>query len=357
MSPSKRDFLEVPVEHLSLTTFNPVPLVESMERMAFQARNLARAARIYEAMLRERGCGIILCLAGSLVSAGLKRVIAEMVENRMVDVIVSTGANMVDQDFFEGLGFRHWIGSPDADDGELRRLHIDRIYDTYIDEDELRVCDETVARIADGLEPRPYSSREILREMGRYLAHHGANHDSILEACFHREVPVFCPALSDSSAGFGFVDHQWRAAREGRPAASIDSARDFLELTRIKLMVGETGLLMVGGGVPKNFAQDVVVAAEVLGFEVEMHRYAVQITVADVRDGALSGSTLEEAHSWGKVDQGAEQMVFGEATVLLPLLAGHAYHRHAWEGRPEYRFSRLLDEVPVGEEAEALARA
>ncbi len=357
MSMEKSDFLKAPVEHVSLTAFNPVPLVESMERMAFQARNLARAAKIYEAMLRDRGCAVILCLAGSLVSAGLKRVIVEMVEHGMVDAIVSTGANMVDQDFFEGLGFRHWIGSPDADDEVLRRLHIDRIYDTYIDEDELRVCDEAVARIADALEPRPHSSREILREMGRYLSDHGRDHGSIVEACFHRDIPIFCPALSDSSAGFGFVEHQWRAATSGQPAASIDSAKDFLELTRIKLMAGETGLLMIGGGVPKNFAQDVVVAAEVLGFEVDMHKYAVQITVADVRDGALSGSTLEEAHSWGKVDQGAEQMVFGEATVLFPLLAGFAYHRRAWEDRPSYRFSKLLDEIPVGKESEALTQA
>ncbi len=354
MGATKADFLKVPVEHVSLETFDPTPLIGAFSRMAFQARNLARAAEIYETMLRERRCGIILCLAGSLVSAGLKRVIAEMVEHRMVDAIVSTGANMVDQDFFEGLGFHHWMGDPDADDELLRQLHIDRIYDTYIDEDELRVCDETVARIADGLEPRPHSSREILRAMGAYLAEHGADHGSILEACHRHDVPVFCPALSDSSAGFGFVDHQWRAAREGRPAASIDSAKDFLELTRIKLMVGETGLLMVGGGVPKNFAQDIVVAAEVLGYEVEMHRYAVQITVADVRDGALSGSTLEEAHSWGKVEQGTEQMVFGEATTLFPLLAGYAYHRGAWRERPRYRFSRLLDETPVGSEATAL---
>ncbi len=355
--PRKSDFLKVPVEHVSLETFDPVPLLDAMERMSFQARNLARAARIYETMLRDPECSVILCLAGSLVSAGLRRVIAEMVEHRMVDAIVATGANIVDQDFFEGLGFRHWIGSPDADDELLRRLHIDRIYDTYIDEDELRICDETVARIADSLEPRPYSSREFIREMGRYLTERGADHGSIVEACYQRDVPIFCPAFSDSSAGFGLVEHQWRAAREGRPPVTIDSAKDFLELTRIKLMAGETGLLMVGGGVPKNFAQDVVVAGEVLGFEVAMHRYAVQITVADVRDGALSGSTLAEAHSWGKVDRGAEQMVFGEATVLLPLLAGYAYHRRAWEGRADRRFSRLLDEVPVGEERGALERA
>ncbi len=357
MSPSKHDYLQVPVEHVSLETFNPVPLIDAMEHMAFQARNLARASKIYETMLRDRDCGVILCLAGSLISAGLKRIIVEMVEHNMVDAIVSTGANMVDQDFFEGLGFRHWLGSPAADDETLRQLRIDRIYDTYIDEDELRICDETMARIADGLEPRPHSSREILREMGRHLARHGADHGSIVEACYHRDVPIFCPALSDSSAGFGFVDHQWRAAKEGRATASIDSAKDFLELTRIKLMVGETGLLMIGGGVPKNFTQDIVVAAEVLGFDVDMHKYAVQITVADVRDGALSSSTLEEAHSWGKVEQGTEQMVFGEATTLFPLLAGYAYHQRASQERRGFRFSKLLDEIPVGAEGDALGKS
>src|SRR5690606_5594279 len=123
------------------------PLVNQMADMAFQARNLARATDIYNRMLADENCSVILCLAGSLISAGLKQIIIDMVRNRMVDCIVSTGANMVDQDFFEGLGYRHYKGDATADDAVLRDLAIDRITDTYIDEDELRVCDDTIHQI------------------------------------------------------------------------------------------------------------------------------------------------------------------------------------------------------------------
>jgi len=328
-----RKYLEQVVEHISLDDFNPVKMIDSMGDMAFQARNLSNASKIYETMLRDTTSCNILCLAGSLISAGLKRVIVQMIENNMVDVIVSTGANIVDQDFFEALGFRHYIGSPDVDDNELRELRIDRIYDTFIDEDELRICDDTMAEIVSSLDSRPYASWEIIRQMGVYLEKNDKGIDSVVGSCYRKEVPIFCPAFSDCSAGFGFVRHQWDVLKKGRLPVSIDSARDFLDLTRIKLMTGTTGLLMIGGGVPKNFTQDIVVAAEALGYEVDMHKYAVQITVADVRDGALSGSTIAEANSWGKVDFGAEQMVFGEATVMMPLLVGYAYHKKAYEKR------------------------
>ncbi len=338
----KTDFLQDRIQHISLDCFDPVPLIEAMETMAFQARNTARAARIYETMLRDTDCTVILGLAGSLISAGLKKVLVQMVEQNMVDAIVSTGANIVDQDFFEGLGFHHYIGRSDIDDEELRRLGIDRIYDTFIDEDQLRICDDTIRLIAESLEPRPYSSREFITEMGRHLDNHAVNRESVVLAAYKKEVPVFCPAFSDCSAGFGLAAHQWKAGLEGRPALSIDSVKDFLELTRIKIESPQTGLFMVGGGVPKNFAQDIVVAADILGKEVGMHKYAVQITVADERDGALSGSTLREACSWGKVSTVHEQMVYGEATVFLPLIAGYAHHRNAHVDRQEKRFQRLL---------------
>ncbi|MHC5064010.1 MAG: 1,9-bis(guanidino)-5-aza-nonane synthase [Planctomycetota bacterium] len=339
----KRELLSKKIEHLSLTDFDPRSLVSGMENMAFQARNLAHAAKIYESMLRDPGCSVWLCLAGSLVSAGLKRVIYEMVSNNMVDAIVSTGANIVDQDFFEGLGFHHYSGSQFADDEELRELGIDRIYDTYIDEDELRVCDQTIADIAGALPPRPHSSREFIREMGRHLDEKGGAEGSVVLEAYRKKVPIFCPAFSDCSAGFGLVMHQWGADSTASEKLSIDSAKDFLELTRLKIHCKETGLFMVGGGVPKNFAQDTVVAAEMLGKEVQMHRYAIQITVADERDGALSGSTLKEACSWGKVSMAQEQMVYGEATVMMPLIAGYAFHQRASEGRTEARLADLLE--------------
>ncbi len=158
-------------------------------------------------------------------------------------------------------------------------------------------------------------------------------------------MPIFCPAFSDCSAGFGLVAHQH--GRGDQPKVSIDSAKDFYELTQLKIRNPTTGLLMVGGGVPKNFAQDIVVSAEILGVDAPMHKYAVQITVADTRDGALSGSTLKEASSWGKVDTVFEQMVFSEATIAVPLVCGFAYHQGAWKRRTGKRWAKLLDEVPA----------
>jgi deoxyhypusine synthase len=337
---SKQAILDTTIEHIDITKFDARAILDQYGRTAFQAKNLRRAAGIYDAMLADTGCAVILCLAGSLFSAGLKRVVHTLVEKGMVDAIVSTGAIMVDQDFFEGLGFKHYQGTPHADDTKLCKHGIDRIYDTYIDEDELRVCDMTIKDIADSLEPRPYSSREFLCEMGAYLKKRKLGKDSVVRAAYEKGVPIFVPAFSDSSAGFGLVYHQWE--RKAKPCVTIDSVRDFLELTRCKIASPETGLLMVGGGVPKNFAQDVTVAAEILGKKVHMHKYAVQITVADERDGGLSGSTLREAHSWGKVDIGSEQIVFSEATIAFPLLASYAYHMKRWKKRARRDFNTLL---------------
>ena len=123
---------------------------------------------------------------------------------------------------------------------------------------------------------------------------------------------------------------------------TIDSIREFRELTEIKLRSKQSGLLMIGGGVPKNFIQDTVVCAELLGKKVDMHKYAVQITVADTRDGACSSSTLKEASSWGKVDVSKEQMVFAEATSVLPLIASDAFHRQHWKKRQRRNFQKIF---------------
>jgi deoxyhypusine synthase len=259
---------------------------------------------------------------------------------------------MIDQDFFEALGYKHWIADDlyrqGTEDATLRELMIDRIYDTLIDEEELRLCDETCKVVADSLVPRPYSSREFIREMGAYLEKQGKTPakggvDSIIYAAYQMDVPIFVPAFSDCSAGFGLVAHQHE--RGDKPKVSIDSVKDFYELTQLKIANPTTGLLMIGGGVPKNFAQDIVVSAEILGVDAPMHKYAIQITVADVRDGALSSSTLKEASSWGKVDTTYEQMVFSEATLALPLITGYAFHKKAYTERKQRRWSRLLEPV------------
>jgi deoxyhypusine synthase len=338
MKYNKKELLKQKIKHIDIKKFDSVLLIESFNDMAFQSRNLARACKIYDKMLEDGDCNIILCLAGSLVSAGLKKVIIDLIKFNMVDCIVSTGAVVVDQDFFEGLGFKHYRGFVNADDDQLRKLMIDRIYDTFIDEEDLRACDITTKKIADTMKPGAYSSREFIYRMGEYLDKNGKAESFVHEA-YKKKVPIFCPAFSDSSAGFGLVFHQ--TERKSK-SISIDSVADFRELTEVKIKSKDTGLLMIGGGVPKNFVQDTVVAADILGVDAPMHKYAIQLTVADERDGALSGSTLKEANSWGKVDMGFEQMVFGEATITFPLLASYAYHKGNWKTRKERKLNLIF---------------
>ncbi|MBI5414203.1 deoxyhypusine synthase [Candidatus Peregrinibacteria bacterium] len=336
---TKKELLSTPIEHIDITSLHVTPLVEAYSKMSFSARDLARAAEIYNQMLGEKECSVWLTLAGSTNAAGCMQIYVDMVKNNMVDVIVSTGASIVDMDFFEALGFKHYRGNPFLDDGMLRSLYIDRIYDTLIDEEELQECDHAIAKIADALSPRPYSSREFIAEMGKYLQKNSVKKDSLVQVAYEHNVPIFCPAFSDSSAGFGLVLHQ---EHHKDAHVSIDSVKDFRELSEIKMKSTQSGLLMVGGGVPKNFAQDTVVCAEVLGVEAPVHKYAVQITVADVRDGACSSSTLKEASSWGKVSTVYEQMVYSEATLALPIIVAAAYEKGNWKNRERTNFSKLF---------------
>ena len=339
----KAELLSKEVRHIDIKSFDARPIIDQMDGMSFTSRDLARATKIYNAMLEDKDCSIFLVIAGSTSAGGCMNLYADLIENNMVDGIVATGASIVDMDFFEGLGHKHYQALEIPDDNVLRSLYIDRIYDTYIDEEQLQDCDHTIGEIANGLDPKPYSSRAFIREMGRYLSKHGKKAGSLVKLAFEHDVPIFCPAFTDSSAGFGLVKHQVDAMKAGRPYMTLDSIADFRELTDIKIKAGTTGLLMIGGGVPKNFVQDTVVCAEILGHEdVEMHKYAVQITVADVRDGACSSSTLKEAASWGKVDTTLEQMVYAEAGSVLPLLASDAYHRGHWRNRPKHGWAKLF---------------
>ena len=335
----KKDFLNKPVEHIDITSFDSRNIISSMEKMSFVARETANAANIFNEMIKDKDCTVFLTLAGSTSAAGCMDVYRDMVKYNMVDAIVATGASIIDMDFFEALGFKHYQGSQFQDDTELRKNYIDRIYDTYIDEDELQMCDKTICDIADQLEPKSYTSREFIKEIGKYLKSNSKKKGSLIETAYENNVPIFCPAFTDSSAGFGLVIHQ---EKNPKKHITIDSIREFRDLTEIKIKSKGSGLIMIGGGVPKNFIQDTVICAELLGKDVEMHKYAIQITVADSRDGACSSSTLKEASSWGKVDVTKEQMVFAEATSVLPLIASDAYHRGEWKNRSRKNFSKIF---------------
>ena len=335
----KKDLLSREVEHIDITKFDAREIISSMSKMSFVSRETANAADIYNEMLKDKDCTIFLTLAGSTSAAGCMHVYRDLVKYNMVDAIVATGASIIDMDFFEALGFKHYQGSQFQDDTELRENYIDRIYDTYIDEDQLQMCDRIIGEIADTLEPRSYTSREFIQEIGKYLKTNSKKKGSLIEMAYDNNVPIFCPAFTDSSAGFGLVMHQ---ERNPKNHITIDAIREFRELTEIKIRSEGSGLFMIGGGVPKNFIQDTVICAELLGKNVAMHKYAVQITVADSRDGACSSSTLKEASSWGKVDVTKEQMVFAEATTVLPLIASDAFHKGEWKNRERKNFSKIF---------------
>ena len=339
----KAELLSKQVKHIDITSFDARPIVDAMADMSFTSRDLGRATKIYNDMLADKDCTVCLVIAGSTSAGGCMDLYAELIRNNMVDVVVATGATIVDMDFFEGLGHKHYQALEIPDDDTLRSLYIDRIYDTYIDEEALQNVDHTIFEIAETLEAKPYSSRAFIREMGKYLVEHGKKDNSLVKLAYEHDVPIFCPAFVDSSAGFGLVKHQVDRAKAGQPYMVLDAIADFRELTQIKIEAGTTGLLMIGGGVPKNFIQDTVVCAEILGHDdVAVHKYAVQITVADVRDGACSSSTLQEAASWGKVNTGIEQMVFAEAGSVMPLLASDAYHRGHWKDRAKRGWAKLF---------------
>jgi len=335
----KKDFLRKEVEHIDITSFDARSIISSMEKMSFVSRETANAANIFNEMIKDKDCTIFLTLAGSTSAAGCMHIYRDMIKYNMIDAIVATGASIIDMDFFEALGFKHYQGSQFQNDTELRENYIDRIYDTYIDENELQMCDKTIGEIADNLEPKSYTSREFINEIGKYLKSNAKKKGSLIEMAYDNNVPIFCPAFTDSSAGFGLVMHQ---ERNPKKHITIDSIREFRELTEIKIKSKGSGLFMIGGGVPKNFIQDTVICAELLGEQVDMHKYAVQITVADSRDGACSSSTLKEASSWGKVDVTKEQMVFAEATSILPLIASDAYHRGEWKNRSRKNFNKIF---------------
>ena len=336
---NKKSFLDKPVAHIDITSFDSRKIIESMSKMSFASRDTARAAEIFSEMLKDKKCSIFLTLAGSTSAAGCMQIYSDLVKYNMVDAVVATGASIIDMDFFEALGFKHYQGSQFQDDTLLRNNYIDRIYDTYIDEEQLQMCDKIICDIADTLKPKPYTSREFIQEIGKYLKKNSKKKGSLIETAYDNHVPIFCPAFTDSSAGFGVVMHQ---EKNPKRHITIDSVREFRELTEIKIKSNTSGLLMIGGGVPKNFIQDTVICAELLGKKIDMHKYAVQITVADSRDGACSSSTLKEASSWGKVDITKEQMVFAEATSVLPLIASDAYHRKYWKQRDRKNFSKIF---------------
>ena len=294
----KKDLLKKVVKQVDATKYDSTPIIDSMREMSFTSRDTARAADIFKMMMEDKDCTTILTLAGSTSAGGCMNVYADMIKYNMIDAVVATGASIVDMDFFEALGFKHYQGTPFIDDHMLRKNYIDRIYDTYIDEEQLQNCDSTIKKIADDLEPRPYSSREFIREMGRYLTKNAKKKNSLVELAFKHDVPIFCPGVLRLQRRLRPGD---APVREPQGARVHRLGQGLLRADRDQ--DGRQDLRPVHGRRrgPEELRPGHRGLRRVPGKDVPMHQYAVQITVADVRDGACSSSTLKEASSWGKV--------------------------------------------------------
>lgn len=337
---TKDDFLTVAVEPPDVTSGDAAALLAALQKTAGAGRDLARAALIGEKMLRDRDCVVFLALAGPLVASGLKRAILALIERDLVDAVVATGANLIDQDLLEALGASHFVGAAAVDDEELRALHVDRIGDVFADGDRRRELASVIAEVADGLAPGAVSSRRVLDALGAWLVRGGYETPSILRRCHEKQVPLFSPALADSAAGPGLVVHR---ARRGAGALALDGIQDLAELTRLKLEAARhSGLLAVGGGVPRSVVLQTVAAAEALGASAAPHRYALQITIGGERGGGRSEASFAAACARGEVELDYAQAVAAEATLALPLLVGALVQRGAGEGRPARRLAAIL---------------
>jgi deoxyhypusine synthase len=314
--PNKSRFLRVPVEPFVVESgLTADDLLARMERISFQGRSVAAARRIWEKMLAG-DCTIFLGAAGALSAGGLRLVIAHLLTHRYVDCLVSTGANLY-HDLHETRGRRHYVGSPHEDDAALQKERIDRVYDTYASEQEFCDNDEWIADFVMTLERRPYTSREFLYRLGEYLWKETGG-DGILTAAYRAGVPIFCPAIADSSIGMGISQARHRDCTAGQ----IDVIGDVIESANLVIRHPRTASVVLGGGTPKNFINQASVQAEFYDDRVGGHRFAVQIVTDVPHFGGASGSSLEEARSWGKLATDAEQVtVHADATIALPLLA------------------------------------
>lgn len=314
----KSILLRQPIRHLDLRkTQSLLDLVQAFQHTSFQSRNIYKCYEVFRKMLNDSTCVIFLGLSGAMIPGGMRRVIRDMVEMNLVDVIVSTGANIF-HDIFESFGYRHYVGSEEGDDDILRKHRIVRVYDALMDDHEINQVIRLLSKIPKELEEKVISSRRYLEVLGGYIKDEG----SILKAASERGVPIFVPALSDSSIGIGltFLHVRKKASSDG---LVIDQIRDSYEIAQLKRMAPITGAIYLGGGVPKNYIQQLGPVSELLFKEQSGHRYAFQITTDDPKWGGLSGCTFEEAKSWGKIEkESTYAAVYIDATVALPLLVG-----------------------------------
>ncbi len=335
--PTKKDLTQVPIEHLDLTkTESVADLVDGYKRISFQARTLGTCASVLESAMSDPQCTVFFGGAGALTPGGLRKVMRDLVEFGLVDVVVTTGA-IAYHDFYEAHGYRHWATDPETDDMMLREHFLDRVYDTLADEDLFRECDDEIAALADGLEPRTYSSREFLAHMGKIAS---KDPNSLVGTCYRKGIPYFVPALNDSSIGIALAKHHHVRFKAKKTPIAIDSIKDNYEIAQVKALSPRTGVFYVGGGTPKNYISQTEPMLEVMGYAENPHMYAAQITTDVPQWGGLSGCTFQESQSWGKFHRDAKMSIsLVDATIGLPLVVGYLMQK----GVPKKRRQRKYE--------------
>ncbi len=290
-----------------------IDLLRDMGQTAFQGKNLSHAVRIWCEMLQEEVI-IFLGIAGAMIPAGMRRLFVYLIQNRMVDCVVSTGANLF-HDIHESLGRVHFQGHLEINDVTLKKRGIDRIYDVFAHEKEFNQTDFYIRDFGRTMKSRrPVTTREFFTRLGKEMVQDGAQ-DGIVTSAFRAQVPIYCPALADSSIGIALA-----LEKESVPFL-FDIIADVRETAYIVSRASKTGVIFLGGGTPKNFIQQTEVTAMMLGMKVQGHRYAIQVTTDAPHWGGLSGCTFEEAQSWGKISEGADTVtLYCDATIALPLL-------------------------------------
>lgn len=340
--PKREDLLKDPIRMVELKEgMSAADLIGQFQGTSFQARKLSDCIRIFKEMTSEDGSHtVFLGLAGSIIAAGLRHVVRDLVEYGLVDVIVTTGA-VVYQDYYQAMGYRHYKGSVVSDDVLLHEYMIDRIYDTYVDEDKFRETDFAIGKILGSLGGGRYSTREFMDILGKGCLD---DEGSILGAAYRNGVPIYCPAISDSSIGIGLATSYKEQRIAGKLEEEIfvlDTIRDNYEMAQIMTRSKATGAIYLGGGVPKNYINDAVVMADMMFGDQDGHEFAFQVTMDRAEWGGLSGSTLGEAQSWGKIDSRAtHQMVNIELSVAFPLIVTSVLEQRGWRKRkgPEFRW-------------------
>jgi deoxyhypusine synthase len=293
-------------------------LIREMQDVSFQGRSLGEAYNVLKKMLLDKDTTIIMGISGSLSTAGMWKIIKWLIDENYIDVLVSTGAN-ISEDIYEAMGASYYKGSPYIDDSELFKYKIDRFYDTFADEDEYSSMENLIYNFAKNIDSsKVYSSREFLWKFGEFL--NSKKIFSIVTSAYLRRMPIYSPALADSAYGIALS----KLKIYDNKLVAIDATLDLVEISKIIANSKKTGVIYIGGGVPKDFIQIATISAPFYGLENDRkpHSYAIQITTDSPQWGGLSGCTLEEAVSWGKISSQASKItVYCDATIALPILA------------------------------------